>query len=208
MAEKKNYLDNEELQDEIIKCINEGYELALSLGYQPYGGSDSDDIFVENVDNFNKATELGYVYERSEWIDKVRRYDGDKIEELVLKKYITREEADILSKQLQKPVVSDKLGKMFQLMVENVARSFYWQNPDDGLDCKANALLDLCSNFWKFEPANPDTGKPNNAFAFCTQIAYFGIAGAHRILHPKKYEGTISMSCLDENGKLFDLYNL
>ena len=99
-------------------------------------------------------------------------------------------------------IPSEKLGKMFQLLVENVARSFYWENPDDGKDCKSNALLDLCSNFWKY---NPDNG---NAFAFCTQIAYFGIAGAHRILHPKKYDGTISLTCLDSNGKSFDMYGI
>ena len=99
-------------------------------------------------------------------------------------------------------IASDELGRMFQLLVDNVARSFYWENPDDGQDCKANALLDLCSNFWKYNPEN------GNAFAFCTQIAYFGIAGAHRILHPKKYDGTISLTCLDSSGKSFEMYNL
>ena len=99
-------------------------------------------------------------------------------------------------------IPSEKLGKMFQLLVDNVARSFYWENPEDGYDCKSNALLDLCSNFWKY---NPENGK---AFAFCTQIAYFGIAGAHRILHPKKYDGTISLTCLDSNGKSFDMYGI
>ena len=72
----------------------------------------------------------------------------------------------------------------------------------DGQDCKSNALLDLCANFWKYNPEN------GNAFAFCTQIAYFGIAGAHRILHPKKYDGTISLTCLDSNGKSFDMYGI
>lgn len=99
-------------------------------------------------------------------------------------------------------IVSEKLGKMFQQLVDNVARSFYWENPEDGLDCKSNALLDLCSNFWKYNPEN------GQAFAFCTQIAYFGIAGAHRILHPKKYDGTISLTCLDSNGKSFDMYGI
>ena len=93
------------------------------------------------------------------------------------------------------------------IIVENISRSFYWSNPDDGLDCKANAVLDLCSCFWKYEPVDVN-GRPYSAFAFCSQIAYFGIAGAHRILHPKKYNGTISISCLDENGKPFDLYNI
>ena len=66
------------------------------------------------------------------------------------KKYLNNE---VLKKEILKckesKVASEELGKMFQLLVENVSKSFYWENPDDGLDCKANALLDLCSNFWK-----------------------------------------------------------
>ena len=210
MSEKKNYLDNDELKEELLKCITIGYNQALKFGYVPRDDSDSES--EENVqidpEALNAAIELGYVPERSECIRMVKAYDPDETELKVKSGKMTREDADILSKQMEKPVVSDKLARMFQLMVDNVSRSFYWQNPDDGLDCKANSLLDLCSNFWKFAPADAVSGKPNSAFAFCTQIAYFGIAGAHRILHPKKYEGTISMSCLDENGKLFELYNL
>lgn len=119
------------------------------------------------------------------------------------KKYLNNEDlkAEILKCKDSK-IVSEKLGRMFQLLVDNVARSFYWENPEDGLDCKSNALLDLCSNFWKYDPKN------GNAFAFCTQVAYFGLAGAWRILKPKKYEGTISFTCLDSNGKSFDIYNI
>lgn len=124
------------------------------------------------------------------------------------KKYLNNEDLrEEILKCKESKIVSDKLGKMFQLLVENVARSFYWENPDDGLDCKANAVFDLCSNFWKYEQFTKD-GRENNAFSFCTQIAYFGIAGAHRILHPKKYAGTISLTCLDDNGKSFDIYNI
>ena len=100
-------------------------------------------------------------------------------------------------------VVSDKLARMFQLIVDNVARSFYWANPDDGEDCKANAVFELCKNFWKYDPEN------GNAFAFCSQIAYFGIAGTWRILKPKKYDGTISLTCFDVNSNNnFDMYNI
>lgn len=119
------------------------------------------------------------------------------------KKYLNNEDlkTEIL-KCKESKIASEKLGRMFQLLVDNVAKSFYWENPDDGLDCKSNALFDLCNNFWKYNEAH------GNAFAFCTQIAYFGIAGAHRILHPKKYDGTISLTCLDSNGKNFDMYNI
>ena len=228
MAKKKNYLSNAELRDEILKCITDGYEKAVANGFDAtlpvwmYPNSDSDDEdesnvlpigfkFISNnsemIEKYNLAVKNGYMPERSYWIRLVREYDKDVIDEKVKNGEMSKEEAIQLDIQMRKPVVSDKLAKMFQLMVENISRSFYWSNPDDGLDCKANAVLDLCSNFWKYEPIDLN-GRSNSAFAFCSQIAYFGIAGAHRILHPKKYNGTISISCLDENGKPFDLYNL
>lgn len=227
MAKKKNYLSNAELRDEILQCITEGYEKAVSNGFNtelPYfdeGNSEVDEVnskiiqigyvFEANDDElkekYSLAIKNGYVPERSYWIRKVREYNKEEIDELVREGEMTPEEARELDIQMRKPIVSDRLAKMFQLIVENIARSFYWSNPDDGDDCKANAVLDLCSNFWKYEPIDMN-GRANSAFAFCSQIAYFGIAGAHRILHPKKYNGTISISCLDENGKPFDLYNL
>jgi hypothetical protein len=229
MAKKKNYLSNAELRDEILKCITDGYEKAVSNGFDStlpvweYSESDSDYEeddsgtlqigyrFVSKNDEmkekYNLAIKNGYMPERSYWIRKVREYDKDDVNELVKEGELTKDEALKLDIQMRKPVVSDKLAKMFQLIVENISRSFYWSNPDAGLDCKANAVLDLCSCFWKYEPVDVN-GRPYSAFAFCSQIAYFGIAGAHRILHPKKYNGTISISCLDENGKPFDLYNI
>lgn len=229
MAKKKNYLSNVELRDEILKCISEGYEKAVANGFDStlptWEYEDSDSEYEEeesktlqigfrfvSTDNemkekYRLAIENGYVPERSYWIRKVREYDKEDCDELVREGVMTSEQARILDIQMRKPVVSDKLAKMFQLIVENIARSFYWSDPEDGNDCKANAVLDLCSNFWKYEPIDLN-GRNNSAFAFCSQIAYFGIAGAHRILHPKKYNGTISISCLDENGKPFDLYNI
>lgn len=227
MAKKKNYLSNAELRDEILKCITEGYKKALSYGFDstlPVFVSDDSDEDTEEIttlqigfdftsdndeliDKYNLAIKNGYNPGRSYWIRMVREYDKNVIDERVKRGEMSKEDAIKLDLQMQKPLVSDRLAKMFQLIVENIARSFYWSNPDDGQDCKANAILDLCSNFWKYEPIDLN-GRNNSAFAFCSQIAYFGIAGAHRILHPKKYNGTISISCLDENGKPFDLYNL
>jgi len=229
MAKKKNYLSNAELREEILKCITDGYNLAVECGFDttlPIYGSDNSDsdlsydddgtikigyFFDSNNQDLQSKYELalknGYMPERSNWIRQVREYNQEKIDEAVNSGKMTKEEAEILKLQMRKPIVSDKLARMFQLIVENIARSFYWSNPDDGLDCKANALLDLCSCFWKYEPVDGN-GKSYSAFAFCSQIAYFGIAGAHRILHPKKYNGTISISCLDENGRPYDLYNL
>ena len=223
MAKKKNYLSNVELRDEILKCITDGYEKAVSCGFDPTlphydtGSSESEQEDIKDdktlkigylfesdddelIEKYELALRNGYMPERSYWIMKVREYDKEDSDGVI-------HPNDELKLQMEKPVVSDKLAYMFQLIVDNIARSFYWANPDDGEDCKANAILDLCSNFWKYEPVDVN-GRPYSAFAFCSQIAYFGIAGAHRILHPKKYNGTISISCLDENGKPFELYNL
>lgn len=228
MAKKKNYLNNEDLRIEILKCITDGYEKALKYGYKPevkpFESTDPKEIEL-----YEEKVRLGYNPERSEWISKIKRYDKlrgisqDKIYKMIELDEVSEYEADQMymlhdsdsdpeeirrmNLMMEKPVASEKLARMFQLIVENMARGFFWPNPDDGLDCKANAVLDLCSCFWKFEPVDSN-GKQNSAFAFCTQIAYFGIAGALRILHPKKYENTISFSCIDENGKGFDLYNI
>jgi len=227
MSKKKNYLSNAELREEILKCISDGFDRAVANGFDPSlpyydcGSSESEEDDSKTikigyhfdsededlVEKYNLALKNGYVPERSYWIRKVREFDKENPDELIKEGEYTEGEIKKLAIQMQKPVVSDKLAKMFQLIVENIARSFYWSNPDDGEDCKANAVLDLCSCFWKYEPVDVN-GRPYSAFAFCSQIAYFGIAGAHRILHPKKYNGTISISCLDDNGKPFDLYNL
>ena len=227
MAKKKNYLNNNELKEEILNCITTGYNKAIKNGFDSTlpvyddGSSESDMndndktlklgyIFnsddEEVIEKYNMAIKNGYIPERSYWIRLVREFD--KLDEDEINRLIkSGKYNDSIKIQMEKPIVSDKLAYMFQLIVENIARSFYWSNPDDGLDCKSNAILDLCSNFWKYEPVDIN-GRPYSAFAFCSQIAYFGIAGAHRILHPKKYNGTISLSCLDDNGKTFDFYNI
>lgn len=205
MAKNKNYLNNEDLKAELLNCINQGYDKAVSNGFIP----DQNEVneLIKSVSDMENAVELGYNPERSVWIQHIRSFDTKKINEIVASKELNDNEINALKKQMVKPIVSNKLGEMFQLIVKNVSKSFFWVNPDDGQDCCANALLDLCSNFWKFEPVDSN-GKANNAFAFCTQIAYFGIAGAHRILHPKKYNGTVSISCLDDNGNSFDFYSI
>lgn len=227
MVKKKNYLSNNELKEEILNCITAGYNKAVKNGFDSTlpvyddGNSESDVDYNDKtiklgyifnsddnevIEKYNMAIKNGYVPERSYWIRLVREFD--KLDEDEINRLISSGEyTESIKLQMAKPIVSDKLAYMFQLIVENIARSFYWSNPDDGLDCKANAILDLCSNFWKYEPVDIN-GRPYSAFAFCSQIAYFGIAGAHRILHPKKYNGTISLSCLDDNGKTFELYNI
>ena len=196
MAKKKNYLSNEELREEILKCITDGFEKAVKNGFDTtlplyLTGSESEPEDVDDKtikigylfdsddeemkEKYDLALRNGYVPERSYWIRMVREYDKTPISELVKEGKLTQEEANLLDIQMRKPEISDRLAKMFQLIVENIARSFYWSNPDDGEDCKANAILDLCSCFWKYEPVDVN-GRPYSAFAFCSQIAYFGIA--------------------------------
>ena len=186
MAKKKNYLSNEELREEILKCITDGFEKAVKNGFDTtlplyLTGSESEPEDVDDKtikigylfdsddeemkEKYDLALRNGYVPERSYWIRMVREYDKTPISELVKEGKLTQEEANLLDIQMRKPEISDRLAKMFQLIVENIARSFYWSNPDDGMDCKANAVLDLCSNFWKYEPIDLN-GKNNSAFAF------------------------------------------
>ena len=84
---------------------------------------------------------------------------------------------------------------------DNVSRSFYWANPDDGEDCKANAVYELCKNFWKYEPEN------GNAFAFCSDSIFWNCWNMANI-KTKKYDGTISLTCFDVNNNNFDIYNI
>ena len=157
MSKKKNYLSNAELREEILKCISDGFDKAVANGFDPSlpyydcGNSESEDdesktikigyVFNSDdedlVEKYNLAIKNGYVPERSYWIRKVREFDKENPEELIKDGGYTSSELKKLELQMAKPVVSDKLAKMFQLIVENIARSFYWSNPDDGEDCNS-----------------------------------------------------------------------
>ena len=70
----KKYLDNNELKEEILNCINKGFQNAIKNGYTP-----SVDPFIsedpKKRECYNTAVSLGYNPERSEWISKIKEYD-------------------------------------------------------------------------------------------------------------------------------------
>ena len=111
------------------------------------------------------------------------------------KNYINNDELTeelIKSKQLGK--VTDKLSKMFIDLANHQADALHYENPDDKKDCIANALFDLCNNYWKYDP------EKGNAFSLMSNICYFGLCGAWRMLYPKKTKGTIRLTFIDDNG--------
>jgi 5-methylcytosine-specific restriction endonuclease McrA len=68
--------------------------------------------------------------------------------------------------------------RMFQQIVECVSKHYHWENSNEYEICKSNAISELCENFWKYDPYDSKNG---NAVTFCSQIAFFGFAGAWRI---------------------------
>ena len=64
MSKKKNYLSNAELKEEILKCITDGYEKAVSYGFNstlpPYDEGNSESEVEEDND---KILKIGYLFE-------------------------------------------------------------------------------------------------------------------------------------------------
>ena len=66
MAKKKNYLSNEELREEILKCITDGFEKAVKNGFDPtlpiyLTGSES-----EPEDLNDKTLKIGYLFDSND----------------------------------------------------------------------------------------------------------------------------------------------
>jgi len=66
----------------------------------------------------------------------------------------------------EKGIVSDKLGRMLLLIVENYARKYNWANYTFRDDMKGHAMVHLSNAALKFDPA-----RSNNPFAYYTQVA-------------------------------------
>lgn len=66
----------------------------------------------------------------------------------------------------ERGVVSDKLGRMLLLIVENYARKYNWVNYTFRDDMKGHAMVHLSNAALKFDPA-----RSNNPFAYYTQVA-------------------------------------
>ena len=100
-------------------------------------------------------------------------------------------------------VVSDKLMRMFQQIVESVSKHYHWANSNEYEICKSNVISELCENFWKYDPYDPKNG---NAVAFCSQIVFFGFAGACRIKPIKDDDACVDSGLNDKFSELVDYH--
>lgn len=98
-------------------------------------------------------------------------------------------------------VVSDKLAKMFMLLVSRVNRINRFTHPDEYKDYEQYALLSLLLMYKSYDPTK------GSAFAFFTQQAIFGIAGGYKKMHLPKYNGTVRLSYNDDNNNNKDMFN-
>lgn len=71
-------------------------------------------------------------------------------------------------------------------MVKNLMSCKYYKNPDDRLDCEAQALADCCEAWTKF---NPERQEEPNAFPFFISLISNGIAKGWNTVHNKKFKG-------------------
>jgi len=79
--------------------------------------------------------------------------------------------------------------KYLMLLADKCSLKLSYKNPDDRADCIAFAYMDLY-RYWK----NYDPNKSENAFAYFTEVAKRGFAKGWNKLHPKKYQGTVSLN--------------
>ena len=84
--------------------------------------------------------------------------------------------------ELGKP--TRELTQMFIMLVERIARKFYYQNPEDRKDAKQQALFQLLRAWDNFNPERSD-----NPFAYYTQVAKVGFAQGWNQLHPHMFAG-------------------
>ena len=94
-----------------------------------------------------------------------------------------------------------KAVKMLMLLSVRAQHKLKYANPQDKEDCLAFAQMDLMK-YWK--SFNPE--KTKNAFAYFTSICIHGYAKGWHKLHPKKYDGTISLN--SSNGEGDGIYSI
>jgi hypothetical protein len=102
---------------------------------------------------------------------------------------------------LEEIIKSQELGeltpkalKMLMLLADRSSNKLTYRNPEDKHDCVACAYMDLYRYWRSFNPE-----KSTNAFAYFTEISKRGFAKGWNKLHPKKYQGTVSIQG-SENG--------
>lgn len=97
-----------------------------------------------------------------------------------------------LLEEIKKSKVNDELTpkalEFLMLLANKCSTKLSYKNPQDKEDCIAFAYMDLYKYWRNF---NPD--KSENAFAYFTEIAKRGFAKGWNKLHPKKYNGTVSI---------------
>jgi hypothetical protein len=73
--------------------------------------------------------------------------------------------------------VTNKLAKMFQLMIDRMSLKFSYKDPKDREDCKSEAMLRLLLYYHNYTPE-----KSKNAFAYMSQIIKNGMGFGWGIL--------------------------
>lgn len=99
---------------------------------------------------------------------------------------------------LEKKQLTPKAVKMLMLIAHRSNYKLPYTDPMDKEDCIGFAILDLLKYRDRYDPVKYD-----NPFSYYTQIAKNGFAKGRGKLHPKKYDGTVSMhssSNVDSDG--------
>lgn len=112
------------------------------------------------------------------------------------------------NKELYKEIIiSQAKGKltteaqrMLILLGKNIIRRFYYQNPDDRLDCLQNGYMQVFKAWQTF-----DTGKSDNAFSYMTEVFKRGAAKGWNELH--KDDGKlVPLEGLNMDGETFERF--
>lgn len=91
-------------------------------------------------------------------------------------------------KSKEQDELTPRAQEMFILLTNKVSLKMKYRDPQDREDCISSAYLDLI-RYWR--AFNPE--KSTNAFAYYTEIIKKGFAKGWNALHPKKYQGTLSI---------------
>ena len=103
----------------------------------------------------------------------------------------------VISKREDK--LTQEAEQMLILLAEKASRRLSYANEEDRKDCIAFAHMDLLKYWRGFNPIY------TNAFAYFTEIAKKGFAKGWNKIHPKRYQGTIS---LDGHGSTSAIYSI
>lgn len=86
-------------------------------------------------------------------------------------------------------VLTSETIKMFQMIVNGMAKTHSYRDIEDREDCISSGMEDLVKYWNRFDPAKSD-----NPFAFISQIAHNGMKKGWKKIHPPKSIKTIPFS--------------